>query len=546
MENTLVEVLVGQVWHKVYASLKGEDLIISIADDATLDAHTATTGKHSSLNRAGSNSTRSHHNSSNTNTRTTTNNNNCNNTNTLDGLTGQKRVVRVFKEDNSGLGISIKGGSENKMPIIISKIFKGMAADRTEKLYVGDAVLAVNGEDLREATHDQAVKILKRAGKVVDLEVKYLREVTPFFRRGVLLSEIGWSESTTTTTNASNSHNNNGCNNVNSNSLKRNKSGKNNFWPSEFKSIPLGLCYVCRNVTYVDSENRIVELHSPDLKSLIMRFTDERTASSWFSSIHQLVEHITKQHIPIFNDVRSSDTKSDIRHLGWISEQLSPDSLSRTWRRLFAVVTGVDIMFYNAVPTCLQEWNLPAYSHSLLTSRLVHSSRQQTKSPTTPTSTSPPSTTTCIELLTFGMRSGVNHGVEGHVFKVETSKELSNWTRAIVQGVNNAVLLLKEIATHVKYKGQSCRLTLHYEHGFTLNQLNISNGYEGHRHEDDLIWKKPFEKLKSSADDGSRLVWLQFVDDGEQELDLESNPKPFVFILHSFLAAKVSRLGLVA
>lgn len=45
-----------------------------------------------------------------------------------------------------------------------------MAADLTEQLYVGDAILSVNGEDLRDATHDEAVKALKRAGKVVELE----------------------------------------------------------------------------------------------------------------------------------------------------------------------------------------------------------------------------------------------------------------------------------------------------------------------------------------------------------------------------------------
>ena len=35
-----------------------------------------------------------------------------------------KRSVRVTKEAGQGLGISIKGGRENKMPILISKIFK--------------------------------------------------------------------------------------------------------------------------------------------------------------------------------------------------------------------------------------------------------------------------------------------------------------------------------------------------------------------------------------------------------------------------------------
>jgi len=90
-----------------------------------------------------------------------------------DSVANQKRIVRVVKSDNNGLGISIKGGKENKMPILISKIFKGMAADATEQLYVGDAILAVNGEDLREATHDEAVKALKRAGKIVELEGRF-------------------------------------------------------------------------------------------------------------------------------------------------------------------------------------------------------------------------------------------------------------------------------------------------------------------------------------------------------------------------------------
>ena len=54
-----------------------------------------------------------------------------------DSVANLKRTVRICKTDNSGLGISIKGGRENRMPILISKIFKGMAADQTEQLYVG-------------------------------------------------------------------------------------------------------------------------------------------------------------------------------------------------------------------------------------------------------------------------------------------------------------------------------------------------------------------------------------------------------------------------
>ncbi|CAF98934.1 unnamed protein product [Tetraodon nigroviridis] len=88
----------------------------------------------------------------------------------LEGSSEAVRKVRVVKQESGGLGISIKGGRENRMPILISKIFPGLAADQSRALRVGDAILSVNGNDLREATHDLAVQALKKAGKEVTLE----------------------------------------------------------------------------------------------------------------------------------------------------------------------------------------------------------------------------------------------------------------------------------------------------------------------------------------------------------------------------------------
>lgn len=82
----------------------------------------------------------------------------------------EKRLIRVVKQEGSGLGISIQGGADNNRPIVISKIFPGMAADQTGQLFVGDVILAVNGESLVNARHDEAVRALKRAGKVVNLQ----------------------------------------------------------------------------------------------------------------------------------------------------------------------------------------------------------------------------------------------------------------------------------------------------------------------------------------------------------------------------------------
>ena len=66
--------------------------------------------------------------------------------------------------------------------------------------------------------------------------------------------------------------------------------------------------------------------------------------------------------------------------------------------------------------------------------RLVHSGKQ-------------PSVTGTGDVLTFGTRSGTRHGVEGHVFRVQTSRDLAAWTHALVQGVNNAVMFVREVNT---------------------------------------------------------------------------------------------------
>lgn len=89
-----------------------------------------------------------------------------------DELPNRRRLVSIKKSPDEGLGISIKGGRENRMPILISKIFRGLAADLTGKLFVGDAILAVNDLSLRDATHEEAVQALKNGGEHVILEGK--------------------------------------------------------------------------------------------------------------------------------------------------------------------------------------------------------------------------------------------------------------------------------------------------------------------------------------------------------------------------------------
>lgn len=47
----------------------------------------------------------------------------------------------VTRQKSSGLGLSIKGGAEHKLPVLISRIHKDLAADNTGQLFVGDAII---------------------------------------------------------------------------------------------------------------------------------------------------------------------------------------------------------------------------------------------------------------------------------------------------------------------------------------------------------------------------------------------------------------------
>lgn len=64
------------------------------------------------------------------------------------------------------------------------------------------------------------------------------------------------------------------------------------------------------------------------------------------------------------------------------------------------------------------------------------------------------------------------------------------------------------------WQSQETRLTIHYENGFTLTDARSGIDTTG---KSQTLWSFPFDRLKMSADDGQRLLWLDFGgEEGEQ------------------------------
>ncbi|KOC69800.1 Whirlin [Habropoda laboriosa] len=70
------------------------------------------------------------------------------------------RKVELCIEPGQSLGLMIRGGLEYGLGIYITGVDKDSVADRAG-LLVGDQIIEVNGQNFEEATHDEAVEILK-------------------------------------------------------------------------------------------------------------------------------------------------------------------------------------------------------------------------------------------------------------------------------------------------------------------------------------------------------------------------------------------------
>ena len=152
--------------------------------------------------------------------------------------------------------------------------------------------------------------------------MKYLREVTPYFRKtsSSVLSDVGWTDDAKPSTSSS---------------------------TSSERAIPLRLCYVCRSDSSVvdtgNSQSVTLELHSPDRRSsCLLRCADEDTTTQWLTAICNVITSLTTRAITDVNIKLSATSNgadspnnnsvpvslgSDVKHVGWLSEQVTRASM---------------------------------------------------------------------------------------------------------------------------------------------------------------------------------------------------------------------------
>ncbi|KAK5639481.1 hypothetical protein RI129_011973 [Pyrocoelia pectoralis] len=97
-------------------------------------------------------------------------------------LEKQKTLIVSLVKDASGLGISLEGGKDSplgNMPLLIKKVFKGGAAEKTGKIEVGDQILFVNETDVSAMSRFEAWSVFKKLPENITISLTIKRSSMP-------------------------------------------------------------------------------------------------------------------------------------------------------------------------------------------------------------------------------------------------------------------------------------------------------------------------------------------------------------------------------
>ncbi|XP_061200275.1 tyrosine-protein phosphatase non-receptor type 3 isoform X5 [Neopsephotus bourkii] len=98
-----------------------------------------------------------------------------------DLVEGDLLLVRIIPDEDGKFGFNLKGGVDQKMPLVVSRITPGSPADKCiPKLNEGDQIVLINGRDISEHTHDQVVMFIKASRE------SHTRELALLVRRKVV------------------------------------------------------------------------------------------------------------------------------------------------------------------------------------------------------------------------------------------------------------------------------------------------------------------------------------------------------------------------
>ncbi|XP_044740932.1 gamma-1-syntrophin [Chrysoperla carnea] len=433
--------------------------------------------------------------------------------NSAKSLHSKERMVQIRRQAEGGLGLSIKGGAEHKLPILISRIYKDQAADRTGELFVGDAIVKVNGEYITACPHDDAVNILRNAGDIVVLTVKHYKAATPFLQKQLHKDlnsdstpskdfdmEADWKSSE-----GSDDH-----------SSTHSKSDENTRWV-DIVTLPLMMAYVTRYIFGTDK----LRPNSFEVRGLngvstgIIHCDDSAILSQWLKYITDNIVSLTHLQMKLYN--RNFNQSDRIEYMGWVNESILTNKHPwQSYKPRFLTLKGTDLLLFDTPPLNIGDWSKCSVVYKVYQTmfRVVKESENVDERQH------------CFLIQTSGQ--------ESRYLSVETRQELLRIENAWQCSVCTAVMKLGSTTFTVNSNGKTWGLTLDWNLGFTLHEVDSKTP----------VWQYKFSQLRGSSDDANSKMKLHFQDNDLKVIETKElecpNLQSLLFCMHAFLTAKVA------
>ncbi|XP_065571772.1 gamma-1-syntrophin-like [Artemia franciscana] len=457
-------------------------------------------------------------------------------------LDSKEREVIVVKQNGSGLGLSIKGGAEHGLPVFISRVFRDQAADLTGQLFVGDAILSVNGHRLKNYTHEQTLKVMRDTGDVVTLVVKHYRASTPFLLRNstnaercaeilqdcpYLRAEEGWETVADVNDSLSNSRRSSSPADISQASSIANDS---NFWALDgewidIATVPLKFAYITRYIYGTDQMRRnAFEVRGTGGKSTgVITILEPAALSQWIRHISDAIQSINASEMTLHN--RLLPGVEQVIYIGWIHERV-PSSEAQNissngylWLPVFIGLKGDAVLFFKEPPVDVNDWNTTAKAFLVLEVmfRPLRDSEHLDDRPN------------CFTLQVIEESL-----IESRYFSVETRQDFLRFENAWHRAMTSSAIRTGVKSFPVMCDGLEGTLTLNWNDGFIFA---ASEGPE---------WSYKFSQLKGSSDDGKETLKFHFRQADGRGIDRKeitcSDLHSLIYCMTSFLTAKVATI----
>ncbi|XP_077990100.1 gamma-2-syntrophin-like [Glandiceps talaboti] len=433
----------------------------------------------------------------------------------------KERIVEIKRQRVGGLGLSIKGGAEHSIPILVSRIFKDQAADQTGQIFVGDAILKVNGVNIEEATHDDAVAALKNAGPEVTLIVRHFKAATPYLRQnvkrppGVSYDNDSIEIVQMNGPDTENSEVPNGAEAlIVEDPVVAQKLEKR--W-TDVLMVPLLMARITRYMPGSDKpRNLAYEVCAVDgTSSGVIHCNESSELVDWIKAIAANIATLNAQSMKITNNLLPHTDQ--VVHMGWVSERVQASRSWQHWKSKFLAIRGPEIMIFDSPPVNTRDWVRCERSYKLceVLCRIFKDSELVDERPNS-----------------FSLQFGSG---ENHYLSTESKGEMHVWFNALQKATYTAVAKLGSKTYGCTWRGKVVGLTLDFSNGFTLFDA---------QNKQIILWKYRFSQLKGSSDDGRSKVKLHFQNSSANQIETQElecpNLTKLLYCMHAFLSAKLA------